>query len=306
MSIVLGPNQYGKAENRVVRIYRDHPRHEIRDINVSSALRGDFSAAHLLGDQHQVLPTDTQKQTIFAYAKEVGVGEIEEFALALGRHFVNDIEPVEGCRIEVDEYEWERVLVDAPDGSTREHDHTWVRKGQETRTTVLTVDGKGSGAEEHLVSGFKDLVVLKSTGSEFKDFLVDEYTTLVPTTDRIMATSLVARWRYLGTDVDWGKAYGSIKQILLQQFAEVHSLALQQTLYEMGRAVLEARDEVAEIKFSAPNKHHFLYDLSPFGLENPNEVFHADDRPYGLIQAAVLRDDAPPAGRAWDTTPGFV
>ena len=58
MSIVLGPNQYGKAENRVVRIYRDQPRHEIRDLNVSSALRGDFSAAHLAGDQSRVLPTE--------------------------------------------------------------------------------------------------------------------------------------------------------------------------------------------------------------------------------------------------------
>ena len=155
------------------------------------------------------------------------------------------------------------------------------------------------------MSGFKDLVVLKSTGSEFHDFLVDEYTTLIPTTDRVMATSLVARWRYLGTDVDWAACYAGIKQIMLEQFAEVQSLALQQTLYEMGRAALEAYDEVAEIKFSAPNKHHFVYDLSPFGLENPNEVFHADDRPYGLIQATVMRDDAPPAGRAWDTIPGF-
>jgi urate oxidase len=301
MSIVLGSNQYGKAENRVVRVYRDNPRHEIRDLNVSSALRGDFGAAHLVGDQSKVLPTDTQKQTIFAYAKEVGVGEIEEFALALGRHFVNDIEPVEGCRIEIDEYEWERVLVGGV-----EHDHTWVRKGQETRTTVLTIDGKGSGAEEHLVSGLKDLVVLKSTGSGFKDFLVDEYTTLAPTDDRIMATSLLARWRYLGTTVDWGRTYDSIRQIMLQQFAEVYSHALQQTLYEMGRAVLEAHEEVAEIKFAAPNKHHVLCDLSPFGLENRNEVFHADDRPYGLIQATVLRDDAPPAGRAWDSIPGFA
>jgi urate oxidase len=317
MGIVLGPNQYGKAENRVVRIYRDKPRHEIRDISVSTALRGDFSAAHLTGDQSRVLPTDTQKQTIYAYAKKVGVGEIEEFALALGRHFVNDVEPVQGCRIEIDEYAWERVLVGAPNGATREHDHTWVRKGQEIRTTVLTIDGKGSSTgsgpstssgnmEETLISGFKDLVVLKSTDSEFHDFLVDEYTTLEPTTDRILATSMVARWRYLGTEIDWGKAYDSIKQILLEQFADVHSLALQQTLYAMGRAVLEAHDEVAEIKFSAPNKHHFAYDLSPFGLENPNEVFHADDRPYGLIQATVLRDDAPPAGRAWDTIPAFT
>jgi urate oxidase len=301
VSIVLGPNQYGKAENRVVRIYRDTPRHEIRDINVSTALRGDFSAAHLVGDQVRVLPTDTQKQTIYAFAKKVGVGQIEEFALALGRHFVHDTEPVEGCRIEIDEYEWERVSV----GGVA-HNHTWVRKGQETRTTILTIDGKGSSGTETLVSGLKDLTVLKSTGSEFHGFLVDEYTTLEPTKDRVMATSLIARWRYIGTDIDWGKTYGSIRQILLECFAEVQSLALQQTLYEMGKAVLEAHEEVAEIKFSAPNKHHFVYDLSPFGLENPNEVFHADDRPYGLIQATVLRDDAPPAGRAWDTIPGFA
>jgi urate oxidase len=306
VSIVLGPNQYGKAENRVVRIYRDTPRHEIRDINVSSALRGDFSATHLVGDQLRILPTDTQKQTIYAFAKKVGVGEIEEFALALGRHFVNETEPVQGCRIEIDEYAWERVTVGAPNGASREHDHTWVRKGQETRTTILTIDGKAPAGTETLISGFKGLTVLKSTGSEFHDFLVDEYTILEPTYDRVMATSMVARWRYIGTDLDWGKSYGSIRQILLERFAEVQSLSLQQTLYEMGRAALEAHQEVAEIKFSAPNIHHVVYDLSPFGLDNRNEVFHADDRPYGLIEATVLRDDAPPAGRAWDTIPGFA
>ena len=306
MSIVLGPNQYGKAENRVVRIYRDTPRHEIRDINVSSALRGDFSATHLVGDQLRILPTDTQKQTIYAFAKKVGVGEIEEFALALGRHFVNETEPVQGCRIEIDEYAWERVTVGAPNGASREHDHTWVRKGQETRTTILTIDGKAPAGTETLISGFKGLTVLKSTGSEFHDFLVDEYTILEPTYDRVMATSMVARWRYIGTDLEWGKSYGSIRQILLERFAEVQSLSLQQTLYEMGRAALEAHQEVAEIKFSAPNIHHVVYDLSPFGLDNRNEVFHADDRPYGLIETTVLRDDAPPAGRAWETIPGFA
>ena len=65
-----------------------------------------------------MLPTDTQKQTIYAYAKEIGIGQIEDFALALGRHFVNDTEPVEGCRIEIDEYAWERVSVAGPDGTS--------------------------------------------------------------------------------------------------------------------------------------------------------------------------------------------
>ncbi|HTF50838.1 MAG TPA: urate oxidase, partial [Pseudonocardia sp.] len=86
MTIVLGPNQYGKAENRVVRVYRDGARHEIRDVNVSTSLRGEFSDAHLVGDQSRVLPTDTQKNTVYAYAKEKGLGQIEDYALDLARH----------------------------------------------------------------------------------------------------------------------------------------------------------------------------------------------------------------------------
>ena len=300
MGIVLGPNQYGKAENRVVRIYRDSLRHEIRDLNVSSALRGDFTDAHVSGDQSRVLPTDTQKNTIYAYAKQMDIDEIEHYALTLGRHFVDDVGPVEGARIEIEEYAWDRIRVDG-----HEHDHSFVRRGSDVHTTVVTVEGKGESQRAWVVSGLKDLVLLKSTGSEFWGYLKDDYTTLQETHDRVMSTSLVARWRYRTVDLDWAKAYADIRQILLEKFATVHSLALQQTLYEMGSAVLESHAEVAEIKLSAPNKHHFVVDLSPFGLDNPNEVFHADDRPYGLIETSVIRDDAPSSPQAWGTVPGF-
>jgi urate oxidase len=289
--IILGKNQYGKAENRLVRIYRDNPRHEIHDVNVSTCLRGDFSAAHLAGDQSEVLPTDTQKQTIYSYAKEKGLTSIEEYGLELARHFVGDVEPVLGARIEIDEYAWERVVVDGA-----EHDHTWIRKGQEVRTAAVTVDGDG----EWVVGGLKDLIILKSTGSEFAGFLTDPYTILEPTHDRVMATSLVAQWRFTSTEIDWEATYVDIKAHLTKQFAVVQSLALQQTLYEMGKAVLEAYPVIAEVRLSAPNRHHFVYDLSKFGVANDNEVFHADDRPYGLIQATVTRDDAPAPGPAWD------
>jgi urate oxidase len=301
MGIVLGPNQYGKAENRVVRIYRDTERHEIRDVNVSTSLRGDFSAAHYNGDQGDVLPTDTQKQTCYAYAKEKGIGEIEQYALDLGRHFVSDVEPVTGSRIEVEEYGWDRV---------NDHNHTWVRRGGEVRRTVVTVDGKGADQKVWVVSGFKDLVLLKSTGSQFWGYHQDPYTVLQPTTDRVMSTSLVAWWRYTTTDVDFAGVYNDVKKVMLQAYADVESFALQQTLYEMGKAALQAHPEIAEVKMSAPNIHHFVYDLSPFGLENNNEVFHADDRPYGLIQATIQRDDSAPedadAGLAWYTVPAFA
>jgi urate oxidase len=247
-----------------------------------------------------VLPTDTQKNTVFAFAKEKGVRSLEEFALTLGDHFIAQTPAADGARIEIEEYAWNRIPVDGAG-----HDHSFVRTGGGTRTTVVNIDGRGADRVAHVVSGLADLTVLKSTGSEFHGFLKDEYTTLPETTDRILATSLVARWRYDHTDVDWDKSFDAIKALLLQRFAEIHSYALQQTLYGMGSAVLEQHPEVAEIKFSAPNKHHFLVDLSPFGTENPGEVFHAADRPYGLIEATVVRDDASDAGSAWHGVPGF-
>ncbi len=302
MAIVLGQSQYGKAETRVVRIYRDTERHEIRDLNVTTALRGDFDAAHLAGDQAKVLPTDSQKNTVFAYAKERGVAEIEDFALALARHFVSDIDSVSRAHVEVEEYRWERVPVDGVG-----HAHTFARVGQEVRTSAVTIEAAQSVMPNNwVISGIKDLIVLKSTGSEFAGFLKDRYTTLPETTDRILATSLTVRWRYAGTDGPWDDAFGQVRRILLERFAQVHSLALQQTLYEMGKAVLEARDDVVEVRLSAPNRHHFLVDLEPFGLENPGEVFFAADRPYGQIQCAVQRDDAPPAGSAWDGPGSFA
>jgi urate oxidase len=305
MAIRLGPNQYGKAENRVVRVYRDTARHQIRDLNVSTALRGRFEDAHITGDQGDVLPTDTQKNTVFAFAKEKGVRSIEEFALTLGDHFLGQTPAADGARIEVDEYAWDRIQVD---GSG--HDHSFVKAGGGLRTTVVNIDGRGEERRAHVVSGIKDLVVLKSTGSEFHGFLKDEYTTLAETNDRILSTSIVARWRYDAPfiekgDIDWDKSYESIRLLMLQRFAQIHSLALQQTLYGMGESVLEQHPEVAEIRFSAPNKHHFLVDLSPFGVENPGEVFIAADRPYGLIEATVLRDDASDPGSAWHAVPGF-
>jgi urate oxidase len=322
MAVVLGPNQYGKAETRVVRIYRDTARHEIRDLNVSTTLRGDFAAAHVHGDQARVLPTDSQKNTCFAFASEPGVAQLEDYALALARHFADDIEPVSSARVEVEEYAWERVTV-----AGAGHAHTFVRSGQDIRTVAVTVAGRGPAQQAWVVSGLKDLVVLKSTGSEFTGFLTDRYTTLPETRDRVLATSLSAHWRYVGepggsvepgrpggpgvTSGSWGPAegwdaaYGQIRQLLLERFAQVHSLALQQTLWEMGRAVLEAHPDVAEIRLSAPNKHHFLADLSPFGLSNPGEVFYASDRPYGLIQCAVHRDEAADPGPAWDSPATF-
>ena len=301
MGISLGANQYGKAESRVVRIYRDSARHEIVDLNVSSSLRGNFADAHVTGDQGAVLPTDTQKNTAFAYAKRHGVTSPEDYAIALGRRLLEATPQARSAQVRVEEYAWDRI----PVGGSG-HDHAFVQRGGAVRTTVVTVSGRDAQERIWVVSGLRDLVLLKSTGSEFKGYLKDEYTTLPETDDRILATSLIARWRYTSGETAWNERYDAIRSSLLETFATTYSHALQETLYLMGRRVLEVCDDVAEIRFSAPNKHHFLVDLAPFGLTNDGEVFVAADRPYGLIETSVERDDAPDPGEAWLAVPGFV
>lgn len=295
MGISLGFNQYGKAETHLVRVTRDGDHHEIRDLTVSTALRGDFAAAHLDGDQTTVLPTDTQKNTVFAFAEERGVGAPEEFGLELARHFVDTVAPVDVARVTVHEARWDRIDVEGAG-----HDHAFTRPGGATRTATATVTGRGDDRRSWVVPGLRDLVVLKSTGSAFRGFLTDQYTTLGDTDDRILATSLVVQWRSDPTPgEDWDGQHERVRGRLLATFAAVHSLALQQTLWEMGRAVLEHEPSIAEVRMTAPNLHHFLVDLQPFGLPNPGEVYHAADRPYGLIQANVVRDEASDPGLAW-------
>ncbi|WP_416978418.1 factor-independent urate hydroxylase [Streptomyces sp. T028] len=285
MPTFLGQNQYGKAENRVVRITRDGATHHIKDLNVSVSLSGDMDEVHYSGSNASVLPTDTTKNTVYAFAKEHGIDSAEQFGIHLARHFVTSQDTIHRARVRIEEYAWERIE------HSGEGDHSFVRAGQETRLTQITYDG----TSWEVVSGLKGLTVMNSTDSEFWGYVKDKYTTLPEAYDRVLATDVSARWRFHWSDdaedaPDWEESYAEVKGHLLRAFAETYSRSLQQTLYAMGARIIDHRDEIDEIRFSLPNKHHFLVDLAPFGLKNDNEVFFAADRPYGLIEATVLRD----------------
>ncbi|MFJ1549360.1 factor-independent urate hydroxylase [Streptomyces sp. NPDC088246] len=299
--VILGQNQYGKAENRVVRITRDGDTHRIKDLNVSIALSGDMDDVHYSGSNAHVLPTDTTKNTVYAFAKEHGIESAEQFGIHLARHFVTSQEPIKVARIRIQEYSWERIATS--DNNSRfigsdEVNHSFVRKGQELRTAQITFDGE----KWEIISGLKDLTVMNSTNSEFWGYVKDKYTTLKEAYDRILCTDVSAAWRYNWTsDADrmpnWEKSYVQARKHILQAFAETYSLSLQQTLYQMGSRVINSRSEIDEIRFSLPNNHHFLVDLEPFGLKNDTDdgaVYFAADRPYGLIEATVLRDGIEP------------
>ncbi|GAA3061108.1 urate oxidase [Streptomyces roseofulvus] len=292
---VLAQNQYGKAENRIVRIARrggeDGAWHEIRDLNVSVALRGEYRDVHLTGDNANCLPTDTTKNTVYAFAKEHGVDSPEAFAILLARHFVTSQEVIREAQIRVEEFAWERIPV-----PTRKEQHSFVRKGQEVRTAQVTYS-ESTGLQ--VLSGLKDLTVMNSTDSEFHGFIKDEYTTLQEAYDRILATKVTARWAHSATaaadpEHDWDRSYRKARRHMLEAFAETYSYSLQQTLHAMACRVLDHVPTVNEVRLNLPNKHHFLVDLEPFGLKNENEVYFAADRMYGLIEGTVHRDGVQP------------
>jgi urate oxidase len=284
MRAVLGDNQYGKAEVRVMKVDRDTPRHVLHDLNVSVALAGDLDAVHLEGDNSAVLPTDTQKNTVFAFAREHGVDHVEDFAARLARHFVETQQAVRRSRVDVEAYSWHRL-----------DDHSFARTGPELRTATALHDETGT---THL-SGVTGLVLLKSTESEFAGFAVDRWTTLPETDDRILCTSVTARWRHADVQADWESSYDSVVDALSTAFADTYSRSLQQTLFAMGERVVATCHGIAEIRLRLPNVHHLIVDLEPFGLDNPGEVFHVDDRPYGLIEGSVLADGAAADARVW-------
>jgi urate oxidase len=306
----LGPNRYGKAEVRVLRVARGAGpggADVIRDWNVSTSLSGDLASSHLTGDNAGVLTTDTQKNTVYAFARRLGAAEPEVLALDLAAHFVRSQPQISRARVAVTEYPWSRV------GATG---YSFARGGGPVRRTRVVVDETGGRT---VVSGLAGLTVLNTTGSEFSGFPRDEYTTLAETTDRILATEVTAWWRYRGEtgrgetgrgetgrgdggggDMDWAAAFGAAQQALLDAFAGTYSYSLQQTLFAMGERVIAEVPDVCEVRLALPNKHHYLVDLAPFGLANEREVYYPGDRPYGLIEGTVLADDAPEPGAAWD------
>ena len=296
--VQLGANRYGKAEVRVMQVARaagPGGGDVIRDWNVSTSLSGDLAATHLTGDNSAVLATDTQKNTVYAFAQRLGPVPPEVLGMELAAHFVGTQAQITRARVVVEEYGW------APVGESR---HSFARTGELTRACRVVHDEEDGVS---VVSGLADLTVLNTTNSEFWGFPRDQYTTLEETRDRMLATQVSAWWRYRGAGPsdgsspgpDWDAAFGVAREAVLSAFSETYTYSLQQMLYAIGERIIEAVPDVCEVRLVLPNKHHYLVDLAPFGLPNDNEVYYPGDRPYGLIEGTVLADDAPDPGPAW-------
>jgi urate oxidase len=280
MGIKLVSNNYGKSAVRLVRITRGEQQHELKDIIVDVQLKGDFEAVHTKGDNRKVLPTDTMKNTVYVLAGQQPVGEIEHFAGRLISHFLSNNPQVSSVRVNISERLWSRIPA-----AGKPHPTAFVAGTREERVATAV----GTRERTAISAGIKHLLVLRTAGSAFDCYIKDPYTTLPETRDRIFATELEAEWDYLNSDVSFAVCWRAIHEALLETFATHESESVQHTLYAMGDAALERCAQISEIRLSMPNKHHLVFDLSRFGMDNRNEVFVPTDEPYGLIQAAIRR-----------------
>ena len=273
-------HRYGKAKVRVLKILRDGAVHQIKDVEVATLLDGDFETSYTSGDNTKVVATDTIKNTINILAKQHLGDEIERFALKISDHFLDRFKHVARVTVEIQERQWQRMTV-----NEKPHPHSFV-SGSDAKPFAELVRTR---EEKTLHSGIRDLVILKSTGSGFENYLKDEFTTLAETADRILATSFTGRWKYDRLPASYQNANHAILSAMLAVFAENYSPSAQTTLFQMGEAALASCPEISEIDLAMPNKHCLLIDLSRFGLENRNQVFVPTDEPHGQIEATVVR-----------------
>jgi urate oxidase len=278
---VLAHHLYGKSAVRLTKVTRLADRHELHEFAVDIRLAGAFEQSYLAGDNAQIVATDTMKNTVYALAKKHDFSSPEAFAALLGQHFLDHNAHVQSSTVSIRQHTWTRIANSpiAFEGSS-----------QELRTAVVTTTRKGQGLTVHTSAGIEGLLVLKTTDSAFTGFLRDEFTTLPETTDRIFATIVTATWSYAFLPADVNAAHAKVRSTLLGLFATHYSLAVQQTLFEMGKAALAAVPEISQITIVMPNKHRIPANLKPLGLAFENDVYVTTDEPFGYIEATIARE----------------
>jgi urate oxidase len=272
---------YGKGRVRVMRVHREGDRQEVRELTVKAMVEGDFARAFTHADNATSLCTDTVKNVVNIIALEEPTAGPEVFCLAVAQRLLERYESVEKATVTGHETRWSRLVFD---GEPHPHAFTLDANGKPFATATMTAGGT---SVESGVAGFS---VLKSTQSGWAGYIKEPYTTLAETTDRIAATAMDASWRWQAAPADYAASNALILDTMLRVFANTYSHSVQDSLYRMATAALDAVPEMSDISLACPNKHYLPANLAPFGLDNDNRVFVATDEPHGQIECTVGRN----------------
>lgn len=294
----LQNSTYGKENVKFLKVKKDKhnpKKQDVMEATVCVLLRGNFDISYTKADNAPIVPTDTVKNTILVEARKTDVWPIERFATHLGEHFINKYAHVSGVDVQIVQHKWSKYEVNG-----KLHDHSFVKNGEDIRTTSLSYNRDGSFT---LASGLKDLTVLKSTGSGFVGYNVCDYTTLKPTEDRILSTDIDCLWKFdhrkigsisnvykLADQGVFDQSAATVLKVTLERFALENSASVQATMFNMATDILAQSPYIYNVSYSLPNKHYFLIDLSWKGLDNDNVLFYPSPHPNGLIKCTVGRD----------------
>lgn len=272
---------YGKGRVRVMRVHRDGDYNEVRDLSVQTMLESPAMAPSWTeGDNRAVVATDTIKNITYIVARENLQAEPERFGEKLASRFLERYQQIEAVHVQMLETRWQRASIA---GRPHPHGFTLDGNGKPTATVRMTRDGM------QITSGIVGYTFMKSTASGWEDYVMDEYTTLPPTHDRIAATAMDASWTWRGVPSTYEAANATVLATMLDVFASTYSKGVQDSLYRMGEAALAAVPELATVTMACPNKHYIPMRLDPFGMSSDNTVFIATDEPYGQIECTVGR-----------------
>ena len=279
--ITLAENRYGKSRVRVVKVKRHSDRHEFCEWTVEILVEGDFESCFVHGDNSKILPTDTMKNTVYSLARKSSAECMEDFGKEVMSFLLKRNPQISTARVTLAENSWEHLCTNG-----KPHPTTFVQSSGERQTAEIT---EARGGVLSIRSGFENLVILKTAGSEFVGFVKDSLTTLPEMTDRLFGSVVRASWKYSSSGASFATLRSKVRGILLSTFAGHNSKSVQHTLYAMGEAVLADVAEIEEIELTLPNKHYLLVDLDRFGQNNPNEIFVPINEPHGYIEARIRR-----------------
>lgn len=278
---------YGKEMVKVLHIQRDGNYHSIKEVATSVQLTLSSKKDYVYGDNSDIIPTDTMKNTVHVLAKLKGIKSIETFAVNICEHFLSSFDHVTRAHVHVEEVPWKRL-----EKNGVKHVHAFIHTPTETR--FCEVEQMRSGPPV-IYSGIKDLKVLKTTQSGFEGFIKDQFTTLPEVKDRCFATEVYCKWRYhQGRDVNFDAIWDTVRDIILEKFAGPYdkgeySPSVQKTLYDIQVLSLSRVPEIADMEISLPNIHYFNIDMSKMGLINKQEVLLPLDNPYGKITGTLKK-----------------
>lgn len=279
--ITLAENSYGKSRVRLAKVKRYPGHHDFREWTIEILFEGDFESCFVAGDNSKILPTDTMKNTVYSLARISSAECIEEFGKELIGFLLDRNPQVSAARVALSEKSWQHLQAGG-----KPHPTTFVQSSNECQTAEIATT---RNAKPSVRSGLENLIILKTAGSEFTGFIKDSLTTLPEAVDRLLGTSVSARWNYSSPSLPFAVLRSKIRDILLNVFAAHTSKSVQHTLYAMGEAALADVPQIDDIELTMPNKHYLLADLWRFGQDNPNEIFVPIDEPHGTIEARLRR-----------------